>query len=148
MKDIKDLPIADLADTLRSKFMEPYARRRIGEKFKRHVMLAIVVRQLYAMSQQLSHLKQRRGRCVCLFLTNSYLLHIFNLSQLYIYRKSRAKKGKAGWPDGCTKGDVAPSPSKRQKVNVEENLVNNSPRPVASTMASEMNTSPGPITRR
>ena len=82
------------------------------------------------------------------FLTNSCLLHIFNLSQLYIYRKSRAKKGKADRPAGCMKGDVAPSPSKRQKVNVEENLVNNSPGPVASTMASEMNTSPGPITRR
>ena len=59
VKDIKDLPIADLADTLRSKFMEPYARRRVGEKFKRHVMLAIVVRQLYAMSRQLSHLKHK-----------------------------------------------------------------------------------------
>jgi len=93
-------------------------------------------------------MEPRRGKCVYLFLTNSYLLHIFNLSQLYIYRKSRAKKGKAGWPDGCTKGDVAPSPSKRQKVNVEENLVNNSSGPVASTMASEMNTSPGPVTRR
>ena len=68
VKDIKDLPIADLADPLRSKFMELYARRRrIGEKFKEHVMLPIVVRQLYAMSRQLSHLKQRRGRCVCLF---------------------------------------------------------------------------------
>ena len=62
--------------------------------------------------------------------------------------KSRAKKGKAGRPAGCTKGEAAPSPSKRQKVNVEENPVNNSPRLVASTMASEMNTSPGPITRR
>ena len=52
VKDIKDLPIADLADTLRSKFMELYARRRrIGEKFEGHVMLPIVVRQLYAMSR-------------------------------------------------------------------------------------------------
>ena len=48
MKDIKDLPIADLDDTLRSKYMELYAiRRRIGEKFEGHVMLPIVVRQLY-----------------------------------------------------------------------------------------------------
>jgi len=32
VKESKDLPIADLADTLRSKFMELYAkRRRIGE---------------------------------------------------------------------------------------------------------------------
>ena len=61
MKDIKDLPIADLADTLRSKFMELYARRRIGEKFEGHVMLLIVVRKLYAMSQQLSHLKHKEG---------------------------------------------------------------------------------------
>ena len=81
------------------------------------------------------------------FLINSYLLHIFNLSQLYIYRKSQARKGKTGRPTGCTKGDAAPSPSKRQKVNVEENLVNNSPGLVASTMASQMNTSPGRVTR-
>ena len=63
VKDIKDLPIADLADTLRSKFMELYARRRrIGEKFEGHVMLPIVVRQLYAMSRQLGHLKIKGGR--------------------------------------------------------------------------------------
>ena len=62
MKDIKDLPIADLDDTLRSKYMELYAiRRRIGEKFEGHVMLPIVVRQLYAMSRQLGHLKIKEG---------------------------------------------------------------------------------------
>jgi hypothetical protein len=34
VKDIKDLQIADLADTLRSRFMELYARRRrVDEKF-------------------------------------------------------------------------------------------------------------------
>jgi hypothetical protein len=42
IKDIKDLPIAELADTLRSKFMELYAKRRkIGEKFEGHTMLRI-----------------------------------------------------------------------------------------------------------
>lgn len=62
VKDIKDLPIADLADTLGSKFMELYAkRRRIGEKFEGHVMLPIVVRQLNAMSRQLGHLNIKEG---------------------------------------------------------------------------------------
>jgi hypothetical protein len=61
MKDIKDLPIADLADTLRSKFMELYARRRIGEKFEGHIMLSIVVRQLYTLSRELGHLKIKGG---------------------------------------------------------------------------------------
>jgi hypothetical protein len=57
VKDVKDLPIADLADTLRSKFMELHAKRRkIGEKFEGHVMLPIVVRQLNIMSRQLGHL--------------------------------------------------------------------------------------------
>jgi len=47
-----DLPVADLADKLRSKFMELYARRRrIGENFEGHVMLSLVVRQLYAMTR-------------------------------------------------------------------------------------------------
>ena len=61
VKDIKDLPIADLADTLRSKFMEPYARRRVGEKFEGHIMLSIVVRQLHTLSRQLGHLKIKDG---------------------------------------------------------------------------------------
>ena len=41
--------------------------------------------------------------------------------------KSQAKKGKAGRPAGSTKGDAAPGPSKRQKVHMQENLVDNSP---------------------
>ena len=62
VKDIKDLPIAALADTLRSKFMELYARRRrIGEKFRGHIMLPVVVRQLYAISRELGHLKIKEG---------------------------------------------------------------------------------------
>jgi len=62
VKDIKDLPIANLADTLRSKFMELYAKRRkIGEKFGEHVMLPIIVRQLNAMSRQLGHLNIKEG---------------------------------------------------------------------------------------
>jgi hypothetical protein len=62
VKDIKNLPIADLADTIRSKFMELYARkRRICEKFEGHIMLSIVVRQLYALSRELGHLKIKEG---------------------------------------------------------------------------------------
>lgn len=57
VKDVKDLPIAGLADTLRSKFMKLYAKRRkIGENFEGHVMLPTVVRQLNIMSRQLGHL--------------------------------------------------------------------------------------------
>lgn len=41
--EIKDLPVAELADTLRAKFMELYARRRkIGEKFQGRIMLQAV----------------------------------------------------------------------------------------------------------
>jgi hypothetical protein len=62
VKELKDLPVADLADKLRSKFMELYAgRRRIGEKFEGHVMLPLVVRQLYAMTRQLGHLNIEAG---------------------------------------------------------------------------------------
>ena len=62
VKDLKDLPVVDLADKLRSKFMELYARRRrIGEKFEGHVMLPLVVRQLYAMTRQLGHLNTEAG---------------------------------------------------------------------------------------
>ena len=62
MKEIKDLPIAELADTLRSKFMELYAKRRkIGEKLEGYVMLPIVVPQLNAMSRQLGHLIVKEG---------------------------------------------------------------------------------------
>jgi len=54
-----------------------------------------------------------------------------------MYRKSRAKTGKAGRPAGSTKGkcDATPSPSKRQKLVVAEGT-------------SEINNSPGPVTRR
>jgi hypothetical protein len=42
IKDIKDLPIVELADTLRSKFMELYTKRRkIDEKLEGHTMLPI-----------------------------------------------------------------------------------------------------------
>ncbi|WVZ92109.1 hypothetical protein U9M48_038198 [Paspalum notatum var. saurae] len=62
VKELKDLPIADLADSLRSKFMELYARRRrIGEKFEGHIMLLAVVRQIYALSRELGHLKVKEG---------------------------------------------------------------------------------------
>jgi len=44
VKDIKDFPIAELADILRTKFMELYAKRRkIGEKLAGHSILPIVV---------------------------------------------------------------------------------------------------------
>jgi hypothetical protein len=52
-----------------------------------------------------------------------------------MYRKSRAKKEKAGRPAGFSKGDATPSPSKRQKVVVAEGT-------------SEINSNPGPVTRR
>jgi hypothetical protein len=62
VKEIKDLPIAELVDTLRTKFMELFAKRsRIGEKFDGHVMLPIVVRQLQIMSRQLGHLNVKEG---------------------------------------------------------------------------------------
>jgi len=62
VKEIKDLPIAELADTLRSKFKELYAKRRkIGEKLEGYVMLPIVVPQLNAMSRQLGHLNLKEG---------------------------------------------------------------------------------------
>ena len=62
VKDIKDLPVAELADTLRSKVMELYARRRkIGEKLQGHTMLPIVVRQLNVLSRQLGHSKVQEG---------------------------------------------------------------------------------------
>ena len=63
--------------------------------------------------------------------------------------KSWSKKGKAGRPTGSTKGDAVPSPSKRQKVHVQENSVNNSLGPVQELEGTrEISTSPGPVTRR
>jgi hypothetical protein len=62
VKEIKDLPIAKLADTLRSRFMELFAKRmRIGEKFDGHVMLPIAIHQLQTMSRQLGHLNVKEG---------------------------------------------------------------------------------------
>jgi hypothetical protein len=78
-------------------------------------------------------MERRRGKCVCLLA--EYLLNILYSFQFLMYRKSRAKKGKAGWPPASSKGDATPSPSKRQKV-------------VMSEGTSEINTSPGPVTRR
>ncbi|KAL1544146.1 hypothetical protein AAHA92_21037 [Salvia divinorum] len=61
-KWVKDLPIAELVDSLRSKFMELYARRRdIGERLEGHTMLPIVVRHLNVLSRQLGHLKVKVG---------------------------------------------------------------------------------------
>ena len=62
VKEIKHLPIADIADALRAKFMVLYAkRRRIGENFEGHVMLPVVVRQLNALSRDLKNLKVKEG---------------------------------------------------------------------------------------
>jgi hypothetical protein len=99
--------------------------------------------------QSVLSMEQRRGKCVCLFRTHSYFLHILNLSQFYIYRKSRAKKGKAGRPAGSTKGDTALSPSKKQKVPVQENSMNNSPGPVQQLEGTrEISTGLGSVARR
>ncbi|KAG6417538.1 hypothetical protein SASPL_119721 [Salvia splendens] len=63
VKDLKDLPIAELVDSLRSKFMELYARRRnIGERLEGHTMLPIVVRHLNVLSRKLGQLKVKVGR--------------------------------------------------------------------------------------
>ncbi|KAG6427161.1 hypothetical protein SASPL_111401 [Salvia splendens] len=60
--DLKDLPIAELVDSLRSKFMELYARKRdIGERWEGHTMLPIVVRHLNVLSRQLGNLKVKVG---------------------------------------------------------------------------------------
>ncbi|KAG6407804.1 hypothetical protein SASPL_130803 [Salvia splendens] len=62
VKDLKDLPIAELVDSLRSKFMELYARRRnIGQRLEGHTMLPIVVRHLNVLSRKLGHLKVKVG---------------------------------------------------------------------------------------
>uniref|UniRef100_A0A0A8ZEQ7 SWIM-type domain-containing protein n=1 Tax=Arundo donax TaxID=35708 RepID=A0A0A8ZEQ7_ARUDO len=61
VKDIKDLPIAELADTLRSKMMQLYAKqRKIGERLQ-DTMLPIVVRQLQAMTRCCNHLRVVEG---------------------------------------------------------------------------------------
>ncbi|XP_066162703.1 uncharacterized protein [Oryza sativa Japonica Group] len=61
IKDMKHLPIVELADGIRSKTMNLLARRRkIGEKLD-GVMLSIVVCQLNAMTRELGHLKVVQG---------------------------------------------------------------------------------------
>ena len=63
--------------------------------------------------------------------------------------KSQPKKGNAGRPASSTKGDAAPSPSKRQTVHVQENSVNNSLGPVQELEGTrEISTSLEPVTRR
>ncbi len=59
IKEKKDLPIAELADGIRSKTMDLLARRRkIGHKLD-GVMLPIVVQQLNVMTRNLGHLPGR-----------------------------------------------------------------------------------------
>ena len=85
VKDIKDLPITDIADSLRSKFMVLYAkRRRIGEKFAGHIMLPVVVRQLNALSRELKHLKVKEGardeaEVTEITATHKVIRHVVNL---------------------------------------------------------------------
>ncbi|KAG6437274.1 hypothetical protein SASPL_102187 [Salvia splendens] len=62
VKDLEDLPIAELVDSLRSKFMELYARmRNIGERLEGHTMLPIDVRHLNVLSSKLGQLKVKVG---------------------------------------------------------------------------------------
>ncbi|WVZ73413.1 hypothetical protein U9M48_021722 [Paspalum notatum var. saurae] len=87
IKDIKDLPIAELADTLRGKFMELYSkRRRIGEKFEGYTMLPLVVRQLQSMSRELGHLKVKEGgreeaEVTEVTASHKIIRHVVNLNQ-------------------------------------------------------------------
>jgi hypothetical protein len=61
VKDVKDLPICELAYTLRTKFMELYAKRRkIGDRLE-GIMLPAVIQQLNVMSRCLGHLKVAEG---------------------------------------------------------------------------------------
>jgi hypothetical protein len=61
IKDMKDLPVAELADAIRSKIMDLLARRKkIGEKLDGE-MLPIIVRQLNAMTRSLGHLRVVQG---------------------------------------------------------------------------------------
>ncbi|WVZ87975.1 hypothetical protein U9M48_034546 [Paspalum notatum var. saurae] len=87
VKDLKDLPVAELADTLRSKFMDLFARRRrIGEKLDGHTMLPIVVRQLHASSRQLGHLRVLEGgrdeaEVTEVTASHKVIRHVVNLKQ-------------------------------------------------------------------
>jgi len=85
VKEIKDLPTAELADTLRSNFMELHAKRRgIGEKFDGHIMLPIVVRQLHTLSRQSGHLNVKEGdreetEVTWITKTHKIIRHVVNL---------------------------------------------------------------------
>ncbi|XP_047948887.1 uncharacterized protein LOC125194687 [Salvia hispanica] len=87
VKDYKDLPIAELVDCLRSKFMELYARRRdIGERLEGHTMLPIVVRHLNVLSRKLGHLKVKvggMGEAEVTEITDKHkvIRHVVNLEQ-------------------------------------------------------------------
>ncbi|XP_047942757.1 uncharacterized protein LOC125189528 [Salvia hispanica] len=87
VKDLKDLPIAELVDSLRSKFMELYARRRdIGERLEGHTMLPIVVHHLNVLSRQLGNLKVKvggMGEAEVTEITDRHkvLRHVVNLAQ-------------------------------------------------------------------
>ncbi|KAL1555142.1 hypothetical protein AAHA92_15619 [Salvia divinorum] len=62
MMDLKDLPIAELVDRLRSRFMELYAKREdIGERLEGQTILPIVVRHLNVLGRQMGHLKVKVG---------------------------------------------------------------------------------------
>lgn len=61
VKDIEDLPICELADTLRSMIMELFEkRRRIGERLQ-GTMIPTLVSQLKAMTRGFGHLKVIKG---------------------------------------------------------------------------------------
>ena len=61
IKELKDRPVTDLVDSIRSKTLELYNRRRkIGEKLDGD-KLPIVVRQLNAMTRDLGHLRVVQG---------------------------------------------------------------------------------------
>ena len=68
IKDIKDLPVAELADTLRSRIMQLYHRRRkLGDRFPdgEGCMLPAVVNQLNAMTRHVGNLKVEEGAFNC-----------------------------------------------------------------------------------
>ncbi|XP_041995668.1 uncharacterized protein LOC121745779 [Salvia splendens] len=87
VKDLKDLPIAELVDSLRSKFMELYARRRdIGERLEGHTMLRIIDRHLNVLSRQLGNLKVKvggMGEAEVTEITDRHkvIRHVVNLAQ-------------------------------------------------------------------
>lgn len=56
VKDIKDLPIDQLADKTREMVMVLFEKRRIGERLQRRIPPAII-QQLHTKSRGLGHLK-------------------------------------------------------------------------------------------